>query len=510
MSHNNTFNRKPPPTKPYAAAAPSTSNNKLVVTCKGKLGCICVNCTKGKDKGKKKRILYWSSGDESDKSIECETQSNTTKQPAVPSTVTPDKRSLIGSINALRASKRRNTQAEEEPSVNNDDASGGACDLSMAEVDVVHQATHTYVNEDGEVEVQELKGEVSTEVVGSYVSDVDPLGSFATGHYGPLTILTPIAHSFGTYVDDECRALVDLTQEEGGRTSFELARKSADALEVYRDGNDEIDVLHGLDGLKELGIDTNLVKRCPADFFSQPVVTCFLSTLRQIGMTQISSFADMVKPGHHGQQLLAINQKLNFFFTPLMIQSPNISLLNKNAEPEMKTDTGTGEKVYNTKFWEGNVERKIMRGQTNFSSLEVGLYMPDWVLHPKQLEMHKSAMPFLCNHGPMINGGVMLLSLKNAYLQVFLRNMTSAHTIQARLAGYQPLFLIKNCLLQESSRFGINGSQLSSMDMKPKTYLTFAGYYKGSLQDRNLHIIGMTNCDNNLLVQTDDSQTNNS
>lgn len=485
MSHNFS-NRKPPPINPYAKASTisKSSKNKAVVPVK------------------KKAAIYFSSDAESDE--EYETQPTTTKRPAVSTTVTPDK----------KKSRKGTAQAQDKPSGNSDEdssnaAGGYSLNMEGSELVVVNNPYHEYVNDNEELEIEDVDGEVSTQIVGKYVSAADPRGSFAHGYYGELTVLNPIAHSFGTPVDDDCKKLVDLTQEIGGQTPFELAKKSTDAMEVYKDGNIKDDVNTGLESLRALGLDTSLVKRVPTDFLSQPIVTCFLSTLRQIGITQISSFADMVKLGRHGQEEIATNSKLNFFFTPLMIQPPNLSLLNKNAQPEMKTDIATGEKVYNTQFWEGNVEKKMMSGQRQFSSLEMGMHIPDFVLHPQQLQKHRDAIPFLSNHGPMINGGVMLLSLKNAYIQVFLRNMTSGHTIKARMMGYQPLFLMRNCLLQQNHNYGINGCQLSSMNMKPKSYITFAGYYKGSLEEKNLHIIGMTNSRNNLLVETTDSQSQN-
>ena len=277
---------------------------------------------------------------------------------------------------------------------------------------------------------------------------------------------------------------------------------STDGAGVYSDNRLSECVDSGLQSLRDLGIDSEVVQRQTGDFLSQPVITCFLSTLRQINMTKLSSFADMVKQNRRGENVMAINAKLNFLFTPVMINPPNVSLLNKNAEPEFWKVNGTNEMRFNFNFWKGNLETKQKRNSTQvFSSLDVGLVMPDWILHSEQLEMHKASMQFLFQNGPMCKGGVMQLSLRNYYATLFLQIMNSPLTIRARSMGYQPLLLIKNCLLQKNERFGLHGCQLSTIDLKPKSYVSLAGYFRGNMKDRNLHIITMTNRDNNLLVE---------
>ena len=126
---------------------------------------------------------------------------------------------------------------------------------------------------------------------------------------------------------------------------------STDGAGVYSDNRLSECVDSGLQSLRDLGIDSEVVQRQTGDFLSQPVITCFLSTLRQINMTKLSSFADMVKQNRRGENVMAINAKLNFLFTPVMINPPNVSLLNKNAEPEFWKVNGTNEMRFNFNFW---------------------------------------------------------------------------------------------------------------------------------------------------------------
>ena len=113
-----------------------------------------------------------------------------------------------------------------------------------------------------------------------------------------------------------------------------------------------------MSALQDLGIDPSIVTRRTDDFLSSPVVTCFLPMLRQIGMTSISSFSNMIKMDRRAQNVLALNDKLNFLFTPIMVNGTTVSLLNKCAETEFMTCKTTGELQFNHNFWKANVETK--------------------------------------------------------------------------------------------------------------------------------------------------------
>ena len=81
--------------------------------------------------------------------------------------------------------------------------------------------------------------------------------------------------------------------------------------------------------------------------------------------------------------------------------------------------------------------------------------------------------------------------------------MKSSLVIQARLAGYQPVFLLKNALIQRSYNFGVNGYQFSSLDKRPKSYLALVGFSKGTTKDNDFSLITLTNRRNELLTIRD-------
>ena len=104
------------------------------------------------------------------------------------------------------------------------------------------------------------------------------------------------------------------------------------------------------------------------------------------------------------------------------------------------------------------------------------------------------------SHGPAINQNMLLLSLKQVYVHVFLGNMESDIMEKARLAGFLPVFLIKNAYLQRSAKFGLNGYQVSTMDMHPKSFLLLVAFYKGKLENDTLEIITLTNKEKQFMV----------
>ena len=81
--------------------------------------------------------------------------------------------------------------------------------------------------------------------------------------------------------------------------------------------------------------------------------------------------------------------------------------------------------------------------------------------------------------------------------------MASELVGNARLAGYRPVFLMKNMLLQKSANFGYRDYQFSSLDRLPKSYLTLVAFVKGSEEEGNLSMVVLTNQRDELLCLAD-------
>jgi hypothetical protein len=68
----------------------------------------------------------------------------------------------------------------------------------------------------------------------------------------------------------------------------------------------------------------------------------------------------------------------------------------------------------------------------------------------------------------------------------------------ARRAGFFPVFALKNAIIQKSPKFGLNGYQLSTINLQPKSYLAMIGFVKGAAP--NLQFITLTNSQNKVMV----------
>ena len=86
---------------------------------------------------------------------------------------------------------------------------------------------------------------------------------------------------------------------------------------------------------------------------------------------------------------------------------------------------------------------------------------------------------------------------------MFLRSMSSELVAKARLAGFQPLFLLKNAIVQKTDHFGLHGHQITTINVRPKSYLAMVGFFRGS--GENLQLITLTNEENHFLVLANDN-----
>ena len=130
------------------------------------------------------------------------------------------------------------------------------------------------------------------------------------------------------------------------------------------------------------------------------------------------------------------------------------------------------------------------------------MLQPDWSIPDLQKGAHEDALRFMKEHGPIVTNSdnVALLCLKNAYAHTFVNQMKTQLVANAILAGFQPVWVIKNCLLQKAKSFGINGYQFSSLDKNPKSFIHLVGFCSGNAKDNNLRIIVLKNNEDEFLT----------
>ena len=342
-----------------------------------------------------------------------------------------------------------------------------------------------------------------------FTAATTPEGRFCNGFQGKDSVLFP--RGFGN-MDTKSRQLINDLARVSGSLPFTKAALLLSSVDVGKAGPDDVafagDVLSeedlALHNLSAMGVDTNDgIVTGVSQFLSPVVEQCFMGPMDQLGVHNIDGLNHFTRQiDDDGLEILP-NAKGSFLFTPVMIRDKKVSTVNNHNRPEFeRVATPTGPKVlYNCKFWEANLVVKTLSPTTFFSTLDVGFYMPIWSIPPDVRAHHSETLEWMKDNGPVLHGGIGYLSLKQDYAHVFLHNMSSDLVVRGRIAGFFPIFLMKNCLLQRTKQaFAVNGYQFSSMNKKPKSYMTLVGFYKGKEEDGTLSVITITNTKNELLT----------
>ena len=252
--------------------------------------------------------------------------------------------------------------------------------------------------------------------------------------------------------------------------------------------------------LEDLGFSPDAVVANTEQVFSPIVNDCFLGPMRHVGVFHLTTAADFCPTNETAEEMRMIdfNHKGCFFFVPLMMRNKTISLINNNNETEFNFVNGN--KVVNRKFWSANLDiKRLNSGAGFFKTLEIGALVPEWTVAQTFLHKHRDAMEWMASNSAVLpNKTTFFLSLKQEHSTVFLRNMESEMVARARLAGFQPLFLMKNAIIQKTAKFGVNGTQVTTINVQPKSYLALVGFFKGKGND--LKIITIKNEQDNFMV----------
>lgn len=257
-------------------------------------------------------------------------------------------------------------------------------------------------------------------------------------------------------------------------------------------------VANALGELSAMGMNIGGVRTGVDDLFAPVVKSHFMPQLAGIGIHRLShggSVAPRDETRDNVRSFLA-NGKHSFLFCPVNCTDKQLSTVScKNSEEFYYNEVG----FTNPAFWEDSVVLKRTANGSTFSTLEIGAFIPDWTIPEAAAQEHALAMEWLAANGPVFaNGQVFYLSLKNEYVTVFIRNMQSPVVRAGRLAGFFPIFAAKNLIIQKTADFGINGHQLTTINLQPRSYLALVGFYKGTKD--NLQIITLANGNNDLMV----------
>ena len=337
------------------------------------------------------------------------------------------------------------------------------------------------------------------------ISNAEPQGLYSSGFSGPDSVLSP--KGFGDFAANDKELLDDMKVQSGvlklvtSASQVNIPSNNAAMSRAAKRRAEEEASDQWKQSLADMGIEPDNVVAGTSQFLSSVVQQALLDPMNAVGMHNVANMSDYVQMKEHGLTI-AGGHKHDFFFVPLMLNGMQLSEVNKLNKKEFFFGPN-GQKYYNRSFWQASLDIKQKRGGAgSFSTLDLGMYQPLWTIPEAQRQDHLDALEFMRHSGPVVKGSpnVCLLSVKNAYAHYFLQGMSSGLVASARMNGYQPLWLIRQCLLQRSTTFGRNGWQFSTMDMQPKSYIALAGFCKGSEEGGDLKVITLTNRKDNFLA----------
>jgi len=341
-----------------------------------------------------------------------------------------------------------------------------------------------------------------------FLPTAKPEGTRANGFSGPSSILKP--KGYGALTQTDIAFLNQLSKDSGGR-EYKRAKdpyaenQVAAAPVTHTSASTSPFGAMWKNSLSSLGVDVAEAVEGTTPFVSETVSQCLFHPMEAIGMHSVSTMADFINKNLEDGMEVRKNPKCNIIFVPVMINKGFVSNVNALNQPEFLLGPHN-RPIYNDTYWSSHMETKKTRsgGEVkNFNTLDVGFFIPDWAIPDAQKEDHHQAMKFLKNCGPMVkqSDNVGHLNLKDHYAFHFIKQMQSSLVARARLAGFSPIWLMKNCLLYKSA-YGSNGYQFTSLNKNPKSFIHMCGFCKGSEKDGNLPIVVLANQNNEFLALT--------
>jgi hypothetical protein len=331
-----------------------------------------------------------------------------------------------------------------------------------------------------------------------HMSAAKPVGQFARGTQITQSVLEPMLFAL-TAISNKDQQLLDALKETSGKNEFVKASnvtpdaKLPPSAAILTNHPDTIQQ-RALNEMASLGVKIDSVATAIIWFLSVTVQQSLLEPLEKLGVYNLQDMSHLTVFKQHGRDLCS-NPKASFLFIPYISRDRKLSTVNNANRAEFFRDPATGALKYYMDFWQDQLEIKNRKMEGTFSTLEIGMFIPEWSIPEEQLPAHRDALEWMKYNGRVLHGSsdILLLSLKQAYAHVFLHAARSDLVVKARMAGFQPVWLIKNCLLQKNSAYGINGYQFSSLDKPPKSYMSLVGFTTGKQEDGTFRLITLTN-----------------
>jgi hypothetical protein len=178
-------------------------------------------------------------------------------------------------------------------------------------------------------------------------------------------------------------------------------------------------------------------------------------------------------------------------FVPVKNHVPS-PFFNKYNQEEF-IDRGENHWEYNDRFWTGEYVWKYRQNGRKIAILDCAAMIPEFVLRNEDLANHREALKWHHELGCGLGGTGKFVKYTffGPYVFVMMAFLTSPVVKVARIYGFYPLFLIKNCLLQKS-KYGRNGIQFASVDTQAKTSIILCGFWRMKFNDpKKLEVVAV-------------------
>ena len=240
----------------------------------------------------------------------------------------------------------------------------------------------------------------------------------------------------------------------------------------------------------------------PSGLFNPVVRQTFGSVLINIGIPKVCGIQQFVESDTSGK-VVNKSRTGNLFVSCLAV--------NADGQPSTQNRVGNLEiqgGQFNNKFW-GNHMHRCGGGQR----LELACWIPQFLLTEADRVAHNDLVDGLNdqkNEGDCtgLGGEFFKLTLWNGHGGVMKHMMNSLLVQKARIAGFFPLFCIKQCINQQSWKEGVKRA-LSSTNLNGRTSVMLVGFWAnpspgqaGTPEEfRNLTLVSMS-AQNSFVTQT--------
>jgi len=252
-----------------------------------------------------------------------------------------------------------------------------------------------------------------------------------------------------------------------------------------------------------LGLE-GVIQPSTDDFLNPMMSTLFGSLFAEVGVSSVLGLNDFLvpsaDPSSGGFEPSPRPGNLLCTFIPCVNNMPSAAKNNVN-QPEFLEGSNVNSIIYNDKFWNSHKMFRNLKAGGKFQLMEMALKVPEFLLKTNQIGPHREAVTWLNNYGCGLGGDFVKMTVYKSYVSVLISFLNSPIVKKARIYGFFPLFLIKNCLLQKTN-FGKKNMQFATIDKDAKTSILLAGFWTMKHNNRDKLAVVALGADGSFLTHS--------